>query len=148
LKLADELKIFCYSEEEKNKILINKLKDIEEYYLNQPNIQLEIKIIYEDNLCMQFSEETILRNPKNFFDYIKESDLDETNISDHILRVETNTNSECFKSPSIINNSYYYFHTKSYITMKVYVSKDAFVYFDLLELINGNEWNIEIEERS
>lgn len=141
MELADELKVFWQSEEEKNKILINQLKDIEEYYLNRSDVQLEIKLIYEDCLhSFYYSEETMLRNPKSFFDYIKASDLDETNISDHILRIETNTNSECFKAPSTMKNSYYYFHyIKNYVTMKVYVSKDAFIYFDLLELINGNE---------
>lgn len=133
--LDDELKVFWQSEEEKNKILINQLKDIEEYYLSRSDVQLEIKLIYEDNLhSLYYSEETMLRNPKSFFDYIKASDLDETNISDHILRLETNN------APSIMKNSHYYFHyIKNYVTMKVYVSKDAFVYFDLLELINGNE---------
>lgn len=141
MSLVDELKVFSYSEEEKNKILISQLKDMEKYYLNQPNMHLEIKLIYESNQhYMYISEETMLRNPRNFFDYINASDLDETNISDHILRIETNTENECFNSPSIMENSHYSFHfVKHYVNMKVYVSKEAFVYFDLLELINGNE---------
>jgi len=127
-------------EEDRCTTLIKQIKYFEDIFLNATNIRMTIELNYEENdWGFNIVHVSKLKNPKDFFEYVKEAELNENNILSDILAIGyTEDNNQYIAPQPLIHNHHYFNYNIKEVDLVIKVTKKAFVYFELMDLIKDN----------